>query len=159
MSKAEKTVRTVRIEVQRSIAVPLDLVRRQFLDIAHHIRQNVHPGLQWSLHSQTNTEAYYRLTQRVLFWPLVDEYRSSLTSRGTVLGEVLSGSNAGMCTEIFFTAQGAKSTHTRVCLTVPRQGAVKWLGPLYATVVRLSLARALAQDAYDLESGRYPSAA
>ena len=92
------------VEVSRTIAQPADLVRRQFLDIAHHIRRGVHPGITFTLHSQNETETRYQLAQSVLGWRLVDEYRSSLTSAGTVLGEVLSGSHAGMCTEIFFEA-------------------------------------------------------
>ena len=147
------------VEVSRTIAQPADLVRRQFLDIGHHIRCGVHPGITFTLYTQTATETHYQLAQSVLGWRLVDEYRSSLTSAGTVLGEVLSGSHAGMRTEIFFEAESATRTHTRVRLQTPVRGAAKLFKPFYAWAIRYSLARALAQDGRDLDAGSYPSAA
>ena len=146
------------VEVSRTIAQPADLVRRQFLDIAHHIRRGVHPGIAFTLHSQNETETRYQLAQSVLGWRLVDEYRSSLTSAGTVLGEVLSGSHAGMCTEIFFEATSPTQTFTRVRLQTPVSGWAKVFKPLYGAAIRWSLARALAQDGRDLDAGNYPSA-
>ncbi|MFI0545742.1 MAG: hypothetical protein ACH34Y_02320 [Brachymonas sp.] len=145
------------VEVQRQIGRGADVVRGQFMDIAHHIRQNVHPRLTFTLHTQNETEVLYSLTQSVCGCRLVDEYRSSLTPAGTVLGEVLSGSNAGMKTEIFFEPLSATVTHTRVRLTTPLQGWVRWLAPVYAWAVRRSLAHALEQDGHDLEAGHYPS--
>ena len=147
------------VEVSRTIEHPADLVRRQFLDIAHHIRRGVHPGITFTLHSQTATETRYQLAQSVLGWRLVDEYRSSLTNAGTVLGEVLSGSHAGMRTEIFFEATSPTQTFTRVRLQTPVGGWAKLFKPLYGAAIRWSLARALAQDGNDLDSGSYPSAA
>jgi hypothetical protein len=145
------------VEVQRQIARSADIVRGQFMDIAHHIRRDVHPRLTFTVHTQSETEVLYSLSQTVCGWRLVDEYRSSLTPAGTVLGEVLSGSNAGMKTEIFFEPLSANTTHTRVRLSTPLHGWMKWIAPVYAWAVRRSLAQALEQDGRDLEAGHYPS--
>jgi hypothetical protein len=153
------SIELLHVEVSRDIAQPADVLRRQFMDIAHHIRQGVHPGLIFKVHSQSASETLYSLEQRVCGWRLFDEYRSSITPSASVLGEVLSGSNAGMRTEIFFTPLDANNTHTRVHLSTPVRGIVKWIKPVYAWAVRRSLAQALAQDAQDVEAGNYPSAA
>jgi len=145
------------VEVSKTIRKPVDVVRRQFMDIEHHVRVGVHPKITYEVHSQTAEECRFRLETRVLGLRQVDENVLRRMPDGSVLIEVLSGNNAGMRILHLFEPQGAGATTATLKLSIPVSGIKKLLKPLFGLGVRKTVADALEEDRRDLEERGYPA--
>jgi hypothetical protein len=147
----------VNLAVSKTILKPVDLVRRQFMDIEHHIKVGVHPRISYVVHSQTEEECHFRLETKVLGMMQADENVLRRMPDGTVVSEVLSGSNVGMRIVHVFEPQGPQATIATLKLQIPVSGIKKLFKPFFAVGVRRTVARALEEDRRDLEERGYPS--
>lgn len=147
----------INVAVSKIIHQPVDLVRRQFMDIEHHVRAGVHPRIRYVVHEQTDAGCRFRLETRVLGLAQADENVLRRMPDGSVVSEVLSGSNAGMRIVHLFEPQTPQATLATLQLQVPVRGIKKLFKPLFRIGIRWTLAKALEEDRRDLEERGYPA--
>lgn len=146
-------------EVQQSAyfnASP-DTVRRQFADIEHHIRTNVHPKLSFKVLSQSPTGARYVQEVKLLGIRQRDVFERHILPDGTIHDRSVEGFNKGGELRFGFAPEGT-GTRVHVLIRVPLPPVVGGLiRPLLEKQVRRELDAAIAEDRYDLEVRGYPA--
>lgn len=143
------------------IDAPRDLVRDQFGDLDHHIRNGVHPGVRLR-RLAPDAHGRQRFEQEVRLFGLLrqrDVFERRHLRDGTIVDTSLEGSNRGGTITASFervAREGRLGTLVMLDLRVPLPRLVSALArPLVARAVRRELERALAEDKADLEAGRY----
>lgn len=144
-------MQTVVVERQIEIARPIEVVRRQFVDMDHHCTGQVHPDLQVANLRKDGDKCTFTGRRRVLGMLHEDEIEVSVLPDGDSTLRSVAGTNAGLLVTQMFEATGLQSTRVSVKVEMPVKGAMRLLRPL----VRFGLARdtenALRQDKADLE--------
>ena len=139
------------VERQIDIARPIEVVRRQFVDMDHHCTGNVHPDLQVANLRREGDRCTFTGRRRVLGLLHEDEIEVTLLPDGNSTLRSVAGTNAGLLVTQLFEANGPRSTRVSVKVEMPVRGAMQLLRPL----VRFGLARdtenALRQDKAELE--------
>lgn len=142
---------SVIVERQTEIARPIEVVRRQFVDMEHHSVDRVHPDLQVVNVRRVDDKCVFTGRRRVLGMLQEDEIEVTSLPDGTSRLHSVAGSNAGLTVTQTFEAVEPQVTRVRVRVELPVRGAMKLLAP----VLKLGLARdteqALRQDKADLE--------
>jgi hypothetical protein len=144
-------VQTIIVERHTEIARPIEVVRRQFVDMEHHARTGVHPDLEVRDVRRQGDVCSFIGRRRVLGMLHEDAMEVRSLPDGSSTLRSLRGSNAGLLVTQFFEALGPSSTRVKVRVELPLKGPLRLLAP----VVKIGLARdteaALAQDKADLE--------
>jgi hypothetical protein len=148
-------------EVRQStfIAAPPDMVRRQFADLDHHIRTNVHPKLTFKILAQSDASARFVQEVKLLGLRQRDVFERHILPSGSIHDRSVEGFNKGGELLIDFAPE---KNGTRVDLLVrlplpPVIGAL--VRPLLEKQIRREVVAAFAEDKYDLEVRGYPSVA
>lgn len=141
------------IVVQRQVEIerPIDVVRRQFVDMEHHCSGKVHADLSVTDVKASAGKCTFTGRRRVFGVLHEDEIEVTSHADGSSTLRSLSGTNAGLLITQNFEALGPQATRVTVKVDYPVKGLMRLLGPL----VRLGLARdtetALREDKLDLE--------
>jgi hypothetical protein len=139
------------------IARPIDVVRRHFSDVEHHMKNRVHPDVEFTLLSAPEGERRFRKTVRVLGIQVVDQVVLRRQPDGSITEDSVAGPNTGMRLISCFRADGPECTATTLTVQMPVRG-LRWLVvPWLRILIVRRLTKALDEDRRDLEGGRYPS--
>jgi hypothetical protein len=150
MSDSIQVAASIRIE-----ASP-DVVRAQYRDMDHHIRENVHPSIAFRWEPGAPGERKIRTTFRILGMPQFDVALLEDMPDGSMIIRYLEGTNAGMVVlHEFVPLDGGKATEVRLDVQAPATLGRRLLGPLFKVGARQVLLKALAEDKADLEKGTY----
>lgn len=145
------------VSASTHISRPIDVVRRHFSDVDHHMRNPVHPGVAFTPIADSGQECRFRKTIRVLGVPVVDEVVLRRQADGSITEDSVAGPSTGMRLTSSFRADGADRTATTLTVEMPVPGLRRLAAPLLKRFVLRRLTKALDEDRRDLESGRYPS--
>ena len=144
---------TIRITASMRMERPVEVVREQYRDIDHHIRNNVHPDIRYAWEPAEPGQRKIRTTFRILG---VSQYDISLledAEDGSFVIRYLEGSNAGMVLVHRFVPLGPNATDVQLSADAPATLARKLLGPLFVAGGAQVMKKALAEDKRDLEQG------
>ncbi|HEU0204571.1 MAG TPA: SRPBCC family protein [Burkholderiaceae bacterium] len=134
-----------------------ELVRRQFVDLEHHIRTNVHPKLSFKVLSQSATGARYVQEVTLLGIRQRDVFERQILPDGSIHDRSVEGFNKGGELRFGFAPEGA-GTRVDVLIRVPLPPVVGGLiRPLLEKQVRREVQTAIEEDRYDLEVRGYPA--
>lgn len=141
------------------IARPVELVRQQFFDIDHAMRDKVHDGvkIRWLAPKETGER---RILQevRVLGVPYADEILVEIED-GALIKRFAEGPNKGTVFVETFEPIDANNTRVQIRAVVPLTG-FKWaVGPLFKLAIKKALDKALGEHKRDIEGGYTPGLA
>lgn len=141
------------------IGRPVALVRQQFFDVDHAIRDKVHTGLKMKwLPSREEGERRLLQEVRVLGVLYADEIIVEIED-GALIKRFVDGPNKGTVFVESFEARGDDKTFVQIRAFVPLTG-FKWaVGPLFKLAVKKALDKALAEHKRDIEGGYTPGRA
>ena len=144
------------VSVSTHIARAIDVVRRHFSDVDHHMRNRVHPAVEFTPLPDAEGECRFRKTLRILGIPIVDEVVLKQQPDGSITEDSVAGPSTGMRLVSSLRAEGPQQTATTLTVQMPVRG-LKWLvAPWLRVLIARRLTSALDEDRCDLESGRYP---
>jgi hypothetical protein len=146
---------SIAITASRRIERPAHVVREQYRDIDHHIRNNVHPSIHYQWEPSAPGERKIRTTFRILGVPQFDVSLLEDAPDGSFVIRYLEGSNAGMVLVHEFVPLGPDATEVRLYADAPATLGRKLLGPLFVAGARQVMKKALAEDKRDLEQGSF----
>lgn len=146
---------SIRISASLRIERPAEVVRQQYRDIDHHIRNNVHPDIQYAWEPAPPGQRKIRTTFSLLGAPQYDVSELVDAADGAFVIRYLEGTNAGMVLLHRFVPLGPEATQVELVADVPATLARKLLGPLFIAGARQVMRKALAEDKRDLEQGAY----
>lgn len=141
---------------EKVIGRPVDVVRSQFVDMAHHHSTRVHAGLQVSNVRPQPNGCRFTGRRRVFGMLQEDEIEVAQTPDGNSTLRSISGTNVGLLISQAFEAIDADRTRVRTTVEMPVDGVMKLLAPLVRIGLERDLASALEEDRYDLEQRGYP---
>lgn len=136
---------------------PVDEVRAQFADVAHHEATAPHRGTTFRVISEDPATCEYE--QRTRLGPMWTRQRFVLdrSDPGHQVNRIVAGPFRGG--SITFDVTGDdRSSHVVATVRHDPSAASRPFGLLVRRVLRRSLAGALEEDCRDLESGNYPAA-
>jgi hypothetical protein len=145
------------VSASTHIARAIDVVRRHFSDVEHHMRNPVHPDVEFTPLPDSDGECRFRKTIRVLGIPIVDEVVLKRQSDGSITEDSVAGPSTGMRLVSSFRADGPQRTATTLTVQMPVRGLKRLAAPWLRSLIARRLTRALDEDRRDLESERYPS--
>src|SRR3954466_15825247 len=146
---------TIRVTASLRIERPAGVVGQQYRDIEHHIRNNVHPDIQYAWEPAPDGQRKIRTTFHVLGLPQYDVSELEDGTDGSFVIRCVEGTNAGMVLVHRFVPLGPNATQVELVADVPATLARKLLGPLFVAGARQVMRKALAEDKRDLEQGAY----
>jgi hypothetical protein len=147
---------TIHVAASIRIEASPDVVRAQYRDIDHHIRDNVHPSIAYHWEPGGAGERKIRTTFRILGVPQFDVSRLEDAPDGSFVIRYLEGTNEGMVlVHEFVPLDGGKATEVKLSADAPATLGRKLLGPLFKVGARQVMNKALAEDKADIEKGRY----
>jgi hypothetical protein len=145
---------TIRIELKQKVRRLPSVCRAQALDMAHHIRANVHRELKYTILDQTDTLCRFRAETRLLGMKQVDEVELKANRDGSVSQHYVAGVNEGLAIHFRFEPAG-DSTWIVATAIAPVRGWKRMIKPLLEIALRKLGAQALEEDRADLEEGNY----
>lgn len=146
---------SIRITASQRMERPAEIVRQQYRDIDHHIRNNVHPSIQYAWEPAEPGQRKIRTTFRILGVPQYDVSLLEDAADGSFVIRYLEGTNAGMVLVHRFVPLGADATSVELTADAPATLGRKLLGPLFVAGGRQVMKKALAEDKRDLEQGAF----
>jgi hypothetical protein len=149
--------RVLVISASTHIARAIDVVRRHFSDVEHHVRNRVHPNVEFTPLGDSEGECRFRKTIRILGIPIVDEVVLKRQPDGSITEDSVAGPSTGMRLVSTFRAAGPEWTATTLTVQMPLRGLKRLAAPWLRLQIARRLSRALEEDRCDLEGGRYPS--
>lgn len=146
---------SIDITASMRIERPAHVVREQYRDIDHHIRNNVHPSIHYQWEPGAPGERKIRTTFRILGVPQFDVSVLEDAPDGSFVIRYLEGSNAGMVLVHEFVPISDDATEVRLFANAPATLGRKLLGPLFVAGARQVMKKALTEDKRDLEQGAF----
>ena len=143
------------------IAAPVDIVRAQFGDLDHHIRNNVHPKLRFEVLRRSARGARFAQEVRLLGIRQRDIFERSIEADGSIEDRSVEGFNRGGSLSFRFAEKSIeRQTGTEVEITVrlplpPVVGAL--VRPLLEAQIRKEVRAASLEDKHDIETRGYPA--
>jgi hypothetical protein len=147
--------KTILITAALRMEAPAALVRSQYRDIDHHIRNNVHPDIAYRWEPAVPGERKIRTTFRILGIPQHDVSVLEDAPDGSFVIRYLEGTNAGMVLVHEFIPLEDGATEVRLSANAPATLGRKILGPLFKIGARRVMEKALREDKIDIEKGNY----
>jgi hypothetical protein len=145
----------IRITASLRMERPAEVVRAQYRDIDHHIRNDVHPSIHYAWEPAEPGERKIRTTFRILGVPQYDVSLLEDADDGSFVIRYLEGTNAGMVLVHRFVPLGPDATNVELTADAPATLGRKLLGPLFVAGGRQVMKKALAEDKRDLEQGSF----
>jgi hypothetical protein len=146
---------SIRIQAETVIARPIDVVRAQFMDLAHHMDAGVHPTFQFSDVRKIEGGYRYKTCRRLLGMVHRDEYEQLAHGDGHVTSRVIAGTNEGLLLTDRFEAAPGGGTRVTATMELPVRGLLTLITPLVRMGAQRDLELALEQDRLDLEERGY----
>jgi hypothetical protein len=146
---------TIQITAALRINSPAARVREQYRDIDHHIRNNVHPSIQYQWQPGQPGERKIKTTFRILGVPQYDVSLLEDGADGSFIIRYLEGTNAGMVLVHQFVEIEPGVTEVQLSADAPSTLGRKLLGPLFVVGARQVMKKALGEDKRDLEQGAF----
>lgn len=146
---------TIRITASLRMERPAEVVRQQYRDIDHHIRNNVHPSIHYQWEPAEPGQRKIRTTFSILGVPQYDVSLLEDAPDGSFVIRYLEGTNAGMVLVHRFVPLGPDATNVELTADAPATLGRKLLGPLFVAGGRQVMKKALAEDKRDLEQGLF----
>ena len=143
------------VKSEKVIARPIDDVRSQFVDFAHHERAAVHKGFQVSNVRQSGAGCTYTGRRRVFGMLQEDQFEVRVDPDGGSTMRSVSGPNAGTTIKQAFQSLGPERTLVRLEVDMPLKGLSRLLAPLMRVGIQQDLKTALEEDRVDLEERGY----
>lgn len=144
------------VSCEITIDAPVDVVRAQFGDVAHHAAAGVHPSVEFAVIEETPQHCRYRQTTSVGPLRLRQELTLARSTTGPLVNEITRGQFSGG--SITFEVRPGPDSGSHVTATLAAElGLMSPLRPLLRRTVRSALSDALTEDQHDLESGAYTS--
>lgn len=144
------------VDYEGRIARPPSEVAAQFGDMRHHATHDVHKGLSFTIHSDDGMTCRYRQSVRLLGMLQVDEIVLTRNADGSLINDVVSGTNAGTRFTQRFVDDGKGGTVVHFRADLPVSGIKKLLKPLFRRAVYGTIDKAFHEDIVDLEQKGYP---
>lgn len=144
------------LTVSAEIAAPIEIVRDQTNDIAHHIEYQVHKDLNLNSLSSTGTAQEYYQEIRLLGFRVRDKIHHSTLPDGSICLTYSGGLTDGAELVIRLTALGDSRTLVHQTFIIPVIGAKMLLAPAIRLIMQYALKRALREDRIDIEELGYP---
>jgi hypothetical protein len=144
---------SIRITASLRIERPAEVVRQQYRDIDHHIRNNVHPDIAYAWEEAPAGVRRIRTTFHVLGSPQYDVSELEDGADGSFVIRYLHGTNSGMVLVHRFVPLGPDATEVKLEAEAPATLSRKLLGPLFVSGARQVMLKALHEDKRDLEGG------
>jgi len=138
---------------------PIEMVRAQFLDLQHHMANDVHPEIEIVNHERDGDSWLYTQGSRVFGRMRRNRVRLGPMDTGSVRLAFLHGPDQGTAQVVTFEALGGEATQVRSTTTIPLRGLMSLLRAFVENQATKVSARALMQDRSDLERYGYPRAA
>ena len=145
----------VAVKSEKIIARPIEVVRSQFSDFAHHERAGVHKGFQVSNVRPSATGCTYTGRRRVFGVLQEDEFEVRVNPDGGSIMRSITGPNAGTTIKQTFESLGPEKTRVRLEVDMPLKGVFRLLAPLMRVGIQQDLKSALEEDRIDLEERGY----
>jgi len=142
---------TIVVQREAEIARPIDVVRRQFVDMEHHCTGKVHADLSVMNVRRGGDKCTFTGRRRVFGMLHEDEIEVTSHADGSSTLRSLSGTNAGLLVTQNFEALGPQSTRVTVKVEFPVKGFMRLLGPLVKLGLQRDAEVALREDKADLE--------
>ena len=137
------------------IDAPPDTVRRQFADLEHHIRTNVHPKLAFKVLAQSATGARYVQEVTLLGLRQRDVFERRILEDGSIVDRSVEGFNQGGEIRADFAPAGA-GTRVDLQVRLPLPPVIgRLVRPLLERQIRREVVAAAAEDKYDLKVRGY----
>jgi hypothetical protein len=146
---------TIRITASLRIERPAAVVREQYRDIDHHIRNNVHPDIRYAWETAPPGHRRIRTTFNILGVPQYDVSELEDAADGSFVIRYIEGTNSGMVLVHRFVPVGPNATEVELVADAPATLSRKLLGPLFVSGARQVMRKALAEDKRDLEQGDF----
>lgn len=144
------------VQYTGTIRQPIDVVSRQFGDIAHHAMHSVHPDITFTVLSAREEVCHFTQEVQLLGLKQKDEVVQKRRADGSLESEVVAGTNKGMKIFQSFKTAGPDATSVDFRIEAPAAGIKKLLKPLFAAAIRSTVKKAFEQDRVDLEEKGYP---
>jgi hypothetical protein len=145
----------IHVQLAQTIACPINLVRRHFLDMEHHARHPVHAAATFAVIEQSSTHCRYTQKTRLGPFTLREEARLELDG-DDVVNRCVSGASADMVVRFGFRSVDGVATEVTADVRLPRTGFRRVIAPLLRRMLLRGFARALEEDRVDLEERGYP---
>ena len=146
---------SIQIQAETIIARPIEVVRAQFMDLAHHMDAGVHPTFQFSDVRKIEGGYRYKTSRRLLGVVHRDEYEQLVHGDGHVTSRVVAGTNEGLLLTDRFEAVEGGGTRVTATMELPVRGLLSLIAPLVRMGAQRDLRLALEQDRVDLEERGY----
>src|SRR5688572_27147626 len=146
---------SIRISASLRIERPVEVVRQQFRDIDHQIRNDVHPDIQYQWESAPVGRRRVRMTFHVLGAAQYDVAELEDGPEGSLVVRYLDGTSAGTVRVYRFAPLGADATEVELLADAPATLSRRLLGPLFVLGARQVLRKTLAEHKRDLEQGAF----
>src|SRR5262245_6812979 len=114
------------VSASMHIARAIDVVRRYFRDVEHHMRNRVHAAVELTPLHDAEGECCLRKSIRILGVPIVDEVVLKRQPDGSITEDSVAGPSAGMRLVSSFLADGPQRTMTTLTVQMPVRG-LRWL--------------------------------
>jgi hypothetical protein len=145
------------LDVTRSVEIDCDIevVRRQFGDVAHHAATGVHAGVVFEVIEDQGDRCRYRQVSAIGPAKIAQELELDRVADGPLVNRIVAGQFTGgsITFEIATRDEGGSTVEAR--LSAPISGVMRIAAPILRAQVGKQLAKALAEDKADLEDGAY----
>lgn len=146
--------RFAHVSWQETIAAPPDVVSRQFSDLDHHIRADVHPKLKFEVLERGERRMRFAQVVRLLGIRQRDVFERVIGDDGSIDDRAVEGPNRGGSIRFRFVPAG-NATQVNVDISLPVPRGLGWLTPVLTAQVRREVRQAAAQDKVDIERGAW----
>lgn len=134
---------------------PIDEVRAQFRDFVYHSKQEVHPGIKFTVYHQDAAGARFRQDVRILGMLQSDELVATNNPDGSLSTIVTDGPNKGFEIVVACEKIDERKTLVKGRFVIPVTGFKALIAPLFEKAAKKIAAGVLEDDRRDLERGRY----
>ncbi len=154
-TKKGENMSDIVVKIDGIIRRPSAEVAAQFADFNYHSKNNVHPGIKFTVHETDKNKSRFRQEVVLVGMKQVDEVVNTIQSESKMRTQVISGSNKDLSIDFTFEPQGPQSTKVNAIFTMKAKGIKRLLAPLFKIAIKKTALKALDEDRKDLESGRY----
>jgi hypothetical protein len=146
---------SIRVTTSLRIERPVDVVKQQFRDIDHQIRNNVHPDVRCQWEQAPAGQRRIRTSYHLLGVEQHDLCELEDAADGAFVVRYLEGPQAGRVLVHHFAPLDPEATQVELVAETPATPARKLLGPLFTLGARQVLRKSLAENKRDLEQGAF----
>ncbi len=134
---------------------PMELVRSQFADVAHHSQSHIHPNICFTeIHYENDSTHFIQETKPFWFFLQRDKVIQKQEANGDLNWKFIEGPNRG-ARLLFRFKEEDNRTEVSAQFEMELKSWRRWLLPFWRKGVSLALDKAAREDRLDLEGGAY----